>query len=808
MKKQNKIGIVILIIFLGCSFALSNSACNYNKILNITDENNEYKMDLTENQYVSIMPKSSSSEYTVMSNRPPMNDYYFQIKEYDPDPKPISSSGVLPSQFSWRDNGGDWTTPAKNQGSCGSCYIFAVIGAFEAAINIASGFPDEDLDLSEQYCLSCINNGNSGCDGGWGNTVAEAIFSTASGQNGNDINGCTIESCMPYQADDTISCDDKCSDWDYHTNPPQIDNKLWQIESWGWTDAFSEDDSDDWDTIKTWLLEYGPMDVDIYVSDSWENYFWSHHSSNDVYEQDDSGTTNHEVVLVGWVDDSSILNGGYWICKNSWGTGFGYGGFFNIAYGCNSFSEDIVCWIKAEKINHPPEADANGPYTEYEDTMITFDASGSTDPDGDPLEYRWDFENDGTWDTSWSSSPYASHTWSDDYSCFAKVEVSDGILTDIDTAQVIVENKIPSITSNPLISDVDENVEISLSATAHDVGSDDLTFTWDWGDGTSTSTIYYNNGVSADPYPSTDYNPITITDPVTHTYGDDGTFTICLTIEDDDGGSTVYTEPITINNVDPTVSTISLVLPYSDNPDFILPLVHTLPFTATATDPGSDDLTFVWDWDDGTSDNITIYLNDQLYDPDPNPSPEINPRMITDTAMHIYDDGGTYTITLSVYDDDGGVVSTTFEVIVLNAEEAKDDINDFIQGLDNTLFKPKAEKRKTAFDNMFSAQSDMLEDEDYNGFIHHLRNDVREKCDGYIDGKKFNDWILGITLEGYNAQWHICSKIDDLCEYVSLKYGPFDYEPDVDLNYINIIISRFLEKHPILFQLFQQLLRL
>ncbi|MBD3235028.1 MAG: T9SS type A sorting domain-containing protein, partial [candidate division Zixibacteria bacterium] len=40
--------------------------------------------------------------------------------------------------------------------------------------------------------------------------------------------------------------------------------------------------------------------------------------------------TNHAVVIVGWDDDR--CNGGGWICKNSWGPGWGMGGYFYIPY--------------------------------------------------------------------------------------------------------------------------------------------------------------------------------------------------------------------------------------------------------------------------------------------------------------------------------------------------------------------------------------------------------------------------------------------------------------------------------------------
>jgi hypothetical protein len=47
--------------------------------------------------------------------------------------------------------------------------------------------------------------------------------------------------------------------------------------------------------------------------------------------------------------------------------------------------------------------EAGGPYLSNEGTGLLLDASGSTDPDDDPLEYRWDLDSDGIWDTGWST---------------------------------------------------------------------------------------------------------------------------------------------------------------------------------------------------------------------------------------------------------------------------------------------------------------------------------------------------------------------------------------------------------------------
>ncbi len=78
-------------------------------------------------------------------------------------------------------------------------------------------------------------------------------------------------------------------------------------------------------------------------------------------------------------------------------------------------------------------ADANGPYYAEAGESITFDASGSY-PSEIITGYRWDWTNDGIWDTDWLSSPI---TITDDFSInglyLAKLEVKDGD-GEIDTA--------------------------------------------------------------------------------------------------------------------------------------------------------------------------------------------------------------------------------------------------------------------------------------------------------------------------------------------------------------------------------------
>jgi hypothetical protein len=214
--------------------------------------------------------------------------------------------GALPGHFDWRDNGGDWTTPIRNQAGCGSCWGFAATAVLESLLNIDAGNPSLDIDISEQYVLSCC--GNCGDCGGGQSNLALDFYCTTGG---------VIETCMPYAADDTVPCGDACG-------PPTH-----FLYDWAYV-------PEDVDAIKSAIYTYGPICASFDVYDDFNSY------TSGIYEHvlgDYLG--GHAISIVGWDD-----TGQYWICKNSWGTdwgettdgnpytpGAGDGGWFRIRWG-------------------------------------------------------------------------------------------------------------------------------------------------------------------------------------------------------------------------------------------------------------------------------------------------------------------------------------------------------------------------------------------------------------------------------------------------------------------------------------------
>src|SRR5439155_11259286 len=139
--------------------------------------------------------------------------------------------------------------------------------------------------------------------------------------------------------------------------------------------------------------------------------------------------------------------------------------------------------------------------------------------------------------------------------------------------------------------------------------------------------------------------------------GDNGGFAWSVTAQDDDGGVTTVSGTFSVDNAPPTLQVGSAELTVPEGTQFTL--------TATATDPGSDDLTFTWQWESGPTDVHTFY-NDGV-GPDPPGSPNgTYPFIVADSSTHAFGDDCGCTVTLTVTDDDGASVQCTTFVQVVN----------------------------------------------------------------------------------------------------------------------------------------------
>ena len=313
--------------------------------------------------------------------------------------------------------------------------------------------------------------------------------------------------------------------------------------------------------------------------------------------------------------------------------------------------------------NAAPDADAGGPYSTNEGTDVGLTAAGSSDPDaGDTLTYEWDLDNDGQFDDSVSQTP--SFTSVGDNGTFTvRVRVTDSFgSSDTASATVTVNNVKPSVTLIANDGPKSENIAASVNGVISDPGwLDTFTATIDWGDGGGPQAL---SGTLENGRPDA-----TLTFNDSHTYGDDGMFTVTVCATDDDGATTAPcgTTTVVVQNVIPTaVIGLAGTVLINGVSTFVAHAGQTIPFTADSFDPGSDDRTTTWDWGDGapSPDTSKLSLNDAGFNPDPDPSPSINPRTVTDSQPHAFSDACFYTVTFGARDDDAGSASAQVAVII------------------------------------------------------------------------------------------------------------------------------------------------
>jgi predicted extracellular nuclease len=100
-------------------------------------------------------------------------------------------------------------------------------------------------------------------------------------------------------------------------------------------------------------------------------------------------------------------------------------------------------------LNLPPTAGANGPYTVAEGGSVGLSGSGS-DPEGGPLSYAWDLNNDGVFETAGQSPTFSAAALDGPSSHTVTVRVTDnGGLTATDTTTVNVTNVAPTAVFSP-----------------------------------------------------------------------------------------------------------------------------------------------------------------------------------------------------------------------------------------------------------------------------------------------------------------------------------------------------------------------
>jgi PKD repeat protein len=324
--------------------------------------------------------------------------------------------------------------------------------------------------------------------------------------------------------------------------------------------------------------------------------------------------------------------------------------------------------------------------------------TASSDPNGDPFTYLWNFGSGTT--TSTSATPSFTYPADGTYTVTLTVTDAWGDAASTTRSVTITEpagNLPPVPVINPP-SCVGKVCSMSSAGSA-DPNGDAFTYLWNFGDGTATSTssapshTFPGNG----PYtvtltltdawgdfasatrevsfaaPPTNQAPTTSIDtPVctarsctfsattsdpdgdtftylwsfgdaststvatpTHAFAADGTYTVSVTVTDTWGAaSVVATRDVTIAKPASNVPPVPVINP-------VTCVVRTCTiYGVSSSDPNGDNFTYLWNFGDGTATSTST------------------------SPSHAFAVDGTYTVTLTVTDWWGDAASTTREVVI------------------------------------------------------------------------------------------------------------------------------------------------
>ncbi|XP_059624348.1 senescence-specific cysteine protease SAG39-like [Cornus florida] len=234
--------------------------------------------DLTNEEFTASRNGYKRQSLQVMSTSKPTSFMYANLS-------------AVPSTMDWRKRGA--VTPVKDQGQCGCCWAFSAVAAIEGITQLTTG---KLVSLSEQELVDCdVRGEDQGCNGG---LMDDAFLFIKQNK------GLTTEANYPYMGSDN-TCNTKKA-------------ALAAAKITGYQDVPANKE-------QALLQAVAKQPVSVAIDSG--GYDFQFYSSG-VFTGTCGTSLDHGVTAVGYGATTDGTK--YWLVKNSWGSGWGEGGYIRM----------------------------------------------------------------------------------------------------------------------------------------------------------------------------------------------------------------------------------------------------------------------------------------------------------------------------------------------------------------------------------------------------------------------------------------------------------------------------------------------
>jgi len=263
----------------------------------------EHNREAEEGEHTYTLGENEFSDWTLQEFLDTMTGYNESLDSSvlaDPnlEGKFPHSSG-FPQSWDCRDHG--LVSTVRSQGSCGSCWAFAAVGAVEGSWAKEKG---QLFRLSEQELIDC-DKSDGGCNGG-------GISSALTWVHNHHGLAKNVDYGVGHYHPSQGTC---------HHKEEETVASLKRVRH-----VASKNEAD----LKRAVHNAGPVAMSVHVNKKFKAY------KSGIFNDPDcpKNSANHAMLTVGW-KYSTKFKKTKWIVKNSWGKSWGQDGYIFLEYGKN-----------------------------------------------------------------------------------------------------------------------------------------------------------------------------------------------------------------------------------------------------------------------------------------------------------------------------------------------------------------------------------------------------------------------------------------------------------------------------------------